>query len=110
MSTKEPQAIVLPNGAALAAFAAAAIGAFAMGLISLLNAIGVLPVPTLYGPAGGVTGRTTLAALIWLIAWAILHSRWKARNMETGRIRATTIVLTVLGIVLALPPTWSFFG
>jgi hypothetical protein len=110
MSTNEPRAIVLPNGAALAAFAAAGAGAFAMGLISLLNAIGALPVPALYGPAGGVTGRTTFAVLIWLVAWIILHRRWKDRDMETGRVHATTIVLTLLGILLALPPVWSFFG
>jgi fumarate reductase subunit D len=109
MSTKEPGPVLLPNGAALAAFAAAGVGAFAMGLISLLNAIGVLPVPTLYGPAGGVTGRTTLAVLIWLSTWAILHRRWRDRDMETGRLHAATILLTVLGIVLALPPVWSLF-
>ena len=106
MSTND---VVLPNGAALAAFAAAGFGAFAMGLISLLDAIGVLPVPTLYAPAGGVTGRTTLAVLIWLIAWAILHRRWKDRDRETGGVHAATIVLTVLGILLALPPIWSLF-
>jgi hypothetical protein len=110
MSMQEPRAIGLPNGAALAAFGAAGVGAFAMGLISLLNAIGVLPVPTLYGPAGGVTGRTTFAVLIWLGAWVVLHTRWKERDMETGRVHATTIVLTLLGILLALPPVWSLFG
>jgi multisubunit Na+/H+ antiporter MnhG subunit len=100
---------VLPNGAGLAAFAAAGVGAFAMGLISLLDAIGVLPVPTLYAPAGGVTGRTTLAVLIWLIAWAILHRRWKDQDRESGGVHAATIVLAVLGILLALPPIWSLF-
>jgi hypothetical protein len=29
--------------------------------------------------------------------------------METGRLHAATILLTVLGIVLALPPVWSLF-
>lgn len=109
MSTKGHQTIVHPNGAALAAFAAAGVGAFAIGLISLLNAIGLLPVPTLYGPAGGVTGRTTLAVVIWLIAWAILHRRWKDRDLETATLHSATIVLTVLGILLALPPLWSLF-
>lgn len=99
-----------PNGAALAAFVAAGIGAFAMGFISLLDAAGVLPLPTLYAPAGGVTGRTTLAVVIWLIAWAVLHSRWKERDMDTGRAHALTIVLTLLGILFAFPPLWALFG
>lgn len=109
MSTPESGTVVLPNGAALAAFVAAGIGAFAMGLISLLNAAGVLPVPALYAPAGGVTGRTTLAVLVWLIAWAVLHSRWKDRDMDTGRTHAITVVLTLLGILFAFPPVWALF-
>ena len=110
MSTHETRTVVIPNGAALAAFVAAGIGAFAMGLVSLLNAVGMLPVPTLYAPAGGVTGRTTLAVLIWLIAWAVLHSRWKDRDMESGRAHTVTIVLTLLGILFAFPPLWALFG
>jgi hypothetical protein len=110
MSTHVPVSTELPNGAALAAFAGAGVGAFAMGLVSLLDAIGILPVPELYGPAGGVSGRTTLAVLIWLIAWAVMHRRWSDRDLETGGVHVAAIVLTVLGILLALPPVWSLFG
>lgn len=109
MSTEVPVSTKLPNGAALAAFVGAGVGAFAMGLVSLLDAIGFLPVPELYGPAGGVSGRTTLAVLIWVIAWGILHRRWRDQDLETGGVRSATIVLTVLGILLALPPVWSLF-
>src|SRR5690606_25128686 len=100
----------IPNGSALAAFTAAGIGAFAMGLISLLDAAGVFAVPALYDPAGGVTGRTTLAVLIWLIAWWILHARWRNRDLEAGRMHTIAVLLAVGGIVLALPPVWSLFG
>lgn len=110
MSTRESGSVMLPNGAALAAFSAAGIGAFAMGLISLLNALGILPVPTLYAPAGGVTGRTTLALLIWLIAWAVLHSRWKRRDIDAGRVHVVAVVLTLFGILFAFPPVWALFG
>jgi hypothetical protein len=65
-----------PNGAALAAFLAAGIGGFAMGLIVILSETGLFVPPTLYQPAGGVTGRTALAVVLWLVAWAVLHSRW----------------------------------
>lgn len=107
---EEHEPLLLPNGAALAASVAAGVGAFAMGLISLLNAVGALPVPALYGPAGGVTGRTTLAVLVWLVAWAVLHRRWRDRNAQASRVHAATILLIVMGIVLALPPTWTLFG
>ena len=110
MSAVENDSAVVPNGAALAAFLAAGIGAFAMGLIALLDAVGVLPVPALYEPAGGVTGRTTLAVLVWIIAWVVLHSRWKNREMEPRRIHAAVLALILVGILLAWPPVWAMAG
>ncbi|HEX6133491.1 MAG TPA: hypothetical protein VFZ24_05995 [Longimicrobiales bacterium] len=107
MSTAETSTGVLPNGAALAAFLAAGIGAFAMGLVIILNEIGVFTAPSLYEPAGGVTGRTAIAVVIWLIAWAVLHNRWKGRDMQARGIHAATLLLAALGIVLAFPPVWS---
>ena len=95
------------NGAALASFLAAGIGAFAMGLVVILNEAGLFAAPALYGPAGGVSGRTTMAAVIWLIAWGVLHSRWKGRDIEPGRIHVLTLVLTGLGVLLTFPPLWS---
>ena len=97
------------NGATLAAFLAAGIGAFAMGLVVILNEVGLFAAPALYGPAGGVSGRTTLAVAIWLAAWAILHHRWQARRMEPRRVHAATVVLILVGLLLTFPPVWSLF-
>jgi len=72
------------NGAAVAAFLSAGIGAFTLGLIVILNEAGWLVVPGWYPPAGGVSGRTTLAVVLWLIAWAVLHRRWRRRQRVAG--------------------------
>lgn len=95
------------NGAAMASVLAAGIGAFAVGFIVILNEAGVFAVPALYGPAGGVSGRTTLAAVVWLIGWAVLHGRWKHRQIDARRARVIALVLTGLGILLTLPPVWQ---
>ena len=95
------------NGAALAAFVAAGIGAFAMGLVVILNAADVFAAPALYGPAGGVSGRTTLATAIWLVAWAMLHRRWKNRSIDPRRAYTVTLVLIALGLLLSFPPLWA---
>ena len=95
------------NGAAVAAFLAAGIGAFAMGLLVILNEAGLYAAPALYGPAGGVTGRTTFAVLAWLIAWAVLHRRWKERDVASRRVYAITLSLVALGILLCFPPVWG---
>jgi hypothetical protein len=79
------------NGAAMASMLGAGIGAFAMGFFVILNEAGVFAAPALYGPAGGVTGRTTFATLVWLAAWGLLHTRWTgrriARSSATARAR-----------------------
>jgi hypothetical protein len=98
-----------PNGAALAAILAAGIGSFALGLIVLLDAIGAIAVPGVHGPSGGVSGRTTLAAVVWLIAWGVLHVRWHEREMPPGRLYATTMILIALGVLGTFPPLWHVF-
>jgi hypothetical protein len=98
------------NGAAMAAFLAAGIGAFGMGLIVVLNEAGVFAPPAIYAPAGGVTGRTTLAVVIWLVAWAILHFRWRDRVVQAGRVWTVTLILIALGILGTFPPFWSLFA
>jgi hypothetical protein len=102
-----PHTVVPPNGAALAAFLAAGIGAFALGLIVMLHEMGIFSAPALYPPAGGVSGRTTLALIAWLIAWIVLHARWKERTVDAGRVAAVTLVLVALGILGTFPPLWA---
>ena len=95
------------NGSAMAALLGAGIGAFAMGAVVLLNEAGLLVAPTLYAPAGGVSGRTALATIVWLIAWAVLHNRWKAREIAPGRIGAVTLILIAVGVLGTFPPVWA---
>ena len=97
----------MPNGSALAAFLGAGAGAFAMGIITLANEAGWFVAPTLYAPAGGVSGRTTLAVVAWLVLWGVLHRRWKDREMEPRAICAAALVLTILGIIGTFPPIWG---
>jgi multisubunit Na+/H+ antiporter MnhG subunit len=97
------------NGAALAAFLAAGIGALGLGLVVFLNELGVFEVPAIYEPAGGVTGRTAAGVGIWLVAWAVLHSRWKDRRMESSGLFAMSLILIAVGFVLCFPPVWHIF-
>jgi len=102
-STTSPEA----NGGAMAAFLGGGIGAFAMGAVVLLNEAGIFAAPALYAPAGGVSGRTTLATIVWLMAWAVLHNRWKAREIAPGRVAAVTVILITLGVLGTFPPVWG---
>lgn len=95
------------TGVALAACLAAGIGSFAMGLVVILHEAGVFSAPSLYGPSGGVSGRTTFAVVAWLVAWGILHARWRGRQPDGGRILLVTMVLVGLGLLLTFPPVWG---
>jgi hypothetical protein len=98
-----------PNGAAMAALLASGIGAFAIGLFVVLAESGAFSAPVLYAPAGGVSGRTTLAAISWLVSWAVLHGRWRAREIDGPRVLALTLVLVALGVIATFPPVWQMF-
>jgi hypothetical protein len=93
----------------MAAFVAAGAGACALGVAVLLHEADVFSVPPLYEPAGGLSGRTTLAVVVWLLVWALLHSRWRARSIPAGRAWTLTLALTGLGILFTFPPLWTLF-
>jgi hypothetical protein len=97
----------VPNGAALAAVLGAGIGAFAMGAFVIANEAGLFAAPSLYGPAGGLSGRSTLAVGVWLVGWAVLHTRWRGRDLPAGGIFPGALVLLALGVIAAFPPVWD---
>jgi len=107
MATIEMKEKEVANGAAQASFLAAGIGAFALGVIVVLNEAGIFAAPAVYGPAGGVSGRTALAVVIWLIGWGVLHSRWKNRTIESRGVHLASMILIGLGILLTFPPVWK---
>ena len=107
MHSSGKSGIEVTKGAAAAAFLAAGIGGFAMGLVVILNEIGLFSAPALYRPAGGVSGRTTIAVVVWLIAWAILHNRWKATEVDPRATATATFVLIGLGVLFTFPPFWA---
>jgi hypothetical protein len=98
---------VMPNGAGLAAVLAAGLGAFAMGLLVILNEAEIFAAPSLYVPVGGLSGRSTLAVVAWLVAWATLHVRWRGREFSVSRVLTWTLVLVGLAIVMTFPPVWG---
>lgn len=96
----------VPNGAGAASLLAAGIGAFALGGLVLLNEASLLVIPALYAPAGGLSARTTVATLIWLGIWGVLHHRWKERTIDMRVTSGVTLALTLSGLLATFPPVW----
>lgn len=95
------------NGAAMAAILAAAIGSATLGVLVLLGAARLYSAPAIYGPAGGLSTRSTLAVLVWLVAWAVLHRRWQNQDVASERIGAWSLALVALSVLANFPPVWA---
>jgi hypothetical protein len=102
---------VLPNGSGAAAILSAGIGSFMVGFLAVaadklafLKSLFVF-----YKPTGPLSGVTTLAILVWLIAWVILEWRWRNRTVALARINAVALLLLGLSLLLTFPPVGELF-
>jgi hypothetical protein len=96
------------NGAAAAAILAAGIGSFVLGLLTTLAAASrpIGNVLAFYGPTGPLSGKTTVAVLIWLAAWVLLHRTWKDRQVNFGPV----LILIALALLGTFPLFFEAFG
>jgi hypothetical protein len=45
--------------------------------------------------------------VIWLVAWGVLHRRWRARTLAGRAIERWAALLLALGVLFAFPPVWG---
>ncbi|HWV58400.1 MAG TPA: hypothetical protein VNZ57_13185 [Longimicrobiales bacterium] len=95
------------NGPAMAAFVAAGLGTFYVGVIVLLNEIGVYAAPAIHPGAGGVSGRMIFATIAWLGTWFVLHQLWRRRDIGPARVYRASIALIAAGVIMTFPPFWA---
>lgn len=96
----------IPNGPAAAAILAAGIASCALGVLAVV-ADGSKTVGgwlTFYLPSGPLSGVTSVAVLLWLIAWWFLARRWRARNVNLSKTNAVAFLLLALSLLLTFPP------
>jgi len=97
---------MMPNGPGAAAILSAGIGSVALGTIAMM-ADKVRPLANrlnVYHPTGPLSGVSTLAIVVWLVAWAALHYFWRERNVDLRRVVVVAVVLLAAGILLTFPP------
>ena len=107
-----PQQKNLTNGSAAAAILAAGIGSMALGLFTTLAEaiVSVKNALVFYNPVGPLSGKTTLAVVAWLVAWIVLGSLWKNKQVSFGGVFATSLILIVLGLIGTFPPFYEMFS
>ena len=107
-----PQQKNLTNGPAAAAILSAGIGSMVLGLFTTLaEAIGsVKKALVFYNPVGPLSGKTTLAVVAWLVAWIILGSLWKNKQVGFTGVFAVSLILIALGLIGTFPPFFEMFS
>lgn len=96
----------LPNGPVGAAILSAGIGCCALGILAVIGdgSAAVAHWLTFYLPTGPLSGVTTTAILVWLIAWFILARRWRSKTVAIGKVNTLAFVLLGLSLLLTFPP------
>jgi hypothetical protein len=111
MNTTAEATTSFPNGPGAAAVLAAGIGSFALGLFAVLadkipSIKSWMNFSNLTGPLSGVT---TMALIVWLAAWTVLHARWRGREVRFAPVSRIALALLALGILLTFPPIADLF-
>jgi hypothetical protein len=98
-------------GKALAALVAAGVGCAALGVVTTLAELspGLKSVLNVYDPVGPLSGKTTGAVIVWLIAWYALTRRWHARPPVMKSALVATFVLIGVGVVGTFPLFFALF-
>lgn len=101
-----------PEGPIAAAILAGGVGAAALGFLTTLaeaneNAKEWLDWNADVGP---LSGKTIMAVIVWLVAWAVLHLVYRGRPYETRRAFGIAMVLVGLGVLGTFPTFFQAFA
>ena len=110
MSTQDAisrqNSVAIPNGSGAAAILSAGIGSFAVAVLTIAADKSVLVKNLLmfYKPTGPLSGVTTGAIVLWLVAWAILDWCWRKETLPLKTMNLIAFVLLGLSLLLTFPP------
>ncbi len=110
----------IPDGAAVAAIIAAALGMLTLAVVNLaaersdafaawVHGIGKLWMPGAAG-IGPYSGKETLAALAWIVSWAILHPALKRKDLNFARWLVAFLIGVGIATTLLWPPVYGFLA
>jgi hypothetical protein len=96
----------IANGAGAAAVLAAGFGCITLGALAVLaDKSGAIKSRLIFSkPTGPLSGVTTLAIAAWLLAWVLLHLRWRGREVALRPVVACAFLLLAAALLLTFPP------
>jgi hypothetical protein len=101
----------VPNGPGAAAILAAGIGCAMVGILAFAAEASrpFAQMLNFYNPAGPLSGKTTSAVAVWLVAWFVLSRFWQSKTVSMVPINVASFILLGIGFLLTFPPFWALF-
>lgn len=101
-----------PDGPVAAAIIAGGIGAFALGLFTILAEVseGFKTLVSLNAGVGSLSGKAVFTVITWLVVWAGLHVALRAKSFNATKATLIALVLITLGVVATIPPIFTMFA
>ena len=98
-------------GVASAAFVSSGIGCLVIGLMvtGAEMSAGLKSALTWSNPVGPLSGKTGVGVIAWIVSWVILHTLWKDKDMDFGKVFTITLILIALGFLFTFPPFFGLF-
>jgi hypothetical protein len=109
---QELEVIEKPNGPAAAAIIASALGVFFLGLFTTLNEVSERLHDWLVfqNRVGPLSGKTTMAGVLWLVSWVALSVPLWRRNLPLVNVALVAAGLIVLGFIGTFPKFFELFA
>jgi hypothetical protein len=101
-----------PEGPVAAAILAGGVGCLALGAFTTLAEASTDIKDWLQWSdrVGPLSGKTVMAVIVWLVAWAVLHVVYRAKPFETRRALTIALILVALGAVGTFPTFFQAFA
>jgi hypothetical protein len=104
-----------PDGPGAAAMLAAAIGVFALDLLTVLAEASVglhdwLESWDLGQGVGPLAGKTTVAVVVWVVSWIVLALLLRGKDVDLRKWIWASAILGILGVLGTLPPIFTAFA
>lgn len=101
-----------PNGPVAAALLAGGIGAAVLGLVTTLSeaSSGIGAALNWYNPVGPLSGKTSLAVIVFFLSWLLLHFSMRGKEVNFSRISTIAFILLAIGLLLTFPPVFDLFA
>lgn len=101
-----------PGGPVAAAIIAGGIGAFTLGLFTILAeaSASFKTLVTLSEGVGSLSGKAVFTVFVWLASWAVLHFALRTKEFDVRRATVIALVLIAIGVVTTIPPIFVMFA